>query len=57
MRDVPTGGPAQVVRDKRRWFCEEAACPRREPVRPAVTCALGRPTEDAARTAMSRAIP
>ena len=28
VRDVPTGGPVQVVWDKRRWFCDEAACPR-----------------------------
>ncbi len=28
VRDVPVGGPVQVVWDKRRWFCEEAACPR-----------------------------
>lgn len=28
VRDVPTGGPVQVVWDKRRWFCDEAGCPR-----------------------------
>lgn len=28
VRDVPTGGPVQVVWDKRRWFCDEALCPR-----------------------------
>jgi transposase len=28
VRDVPIGGPVQVVWDKRRWFCEEAGCPR-----------------------------
>ncbi len=28
VRDVLTGGPVQVVWDKRRWCCEEEACPR-----------------------------
>ncbi|WP_250446581.1 ISL3 family transposase [Actinotalea sp. C106] len=28
VRDVPMGGPVQVVWDKRRWFCAEALCPR-----------------------------
>ena len=28
VRDVPVGGPVQVVWDKRRWFCDEAGCPR-----------------------------
>ena len=28
VRDVPTGGLVQVVWVKRRWFCDEAACPR-----------------------------
>ncbi len=28
VRDVPVGGPVQVVWDKRRWFCDEPGCPR-----------------------------
>lgn len=28
VRDVPVGGPVQVVWDKRRWFCDEVGCPR-----------------------------
>jgi len=28
VRDVPAGGPVQVVWDKRRWFCDEVGCPR-----------------------------
>lgn len=28
VRDVPVGGPVQVVWAKRRWRCVEAACPR-----------------------------
>jgi len=28
VRDVPVGGPVQVVWARRRWFCAELACPR-----------------------------
>ncbi|HEV7788978.1 MAG TPA: transposase family protein [Pseudonocardia sp.] len=28
LRDVPTGGPADLVWVKRRWFCDEYRCPR-----------------------------
>ena len=28
VRDVPVGGPVEVVWGKRRWFCQEARCPR-----------------------------
>ena len=28
VRDIPMGGPVQVVWDKRRWFCQEELCAR-----------------------------
>lgn len=28
LRDVPVAGPAVVIWRKRRWFCDEPACPR-----------------------------
>ena len=28
LRDVPTGGPVELVWVKRRWFCDQARCPR-----------------------------
>jgi transposase len=28
VRDVPMGGPVQVIWDKRRWFCQEDLCVR-----------------------------
>ena len=29
LRDVPTGGPVELVWVKRRWFCDQARCSRR----------------------------